>query len=159
MLTMTVYVVRDASGEYLTESGGRTPASNEAHEFATLFEAEDACERTSDQALAREVDDVLAQSVEEVDALHYEDTSHEGGFLAWVWRFPLALARTPGVLYVSWQRDCFAARCYHPDGCLMRLPEYADPRWRDEGMCIPEAEFERSRPRSSRERSDSNSPA
>ncbi len=51
---ITVYVVRDASGEYVSGSG-RTPASNEADEFETREEAEEACERATDAVLARQV--------------------------------------------------------------------------------------------------------
>lgn len=54
----TVYVVRDAAGEYIrdTGTGRRTPASNEAQEFATQKEAEAACTRASDRVLSREVE-------------------------------------------------------------------------------------------------------
>ena len=52
----TVYVVRDASGEYLGEGGRRTPASNEAREFDTLAEAQAARTRETDSVLAREVE-------------------------------------------------------------------------------------------------------
>lgn len=52
----TVYVVRDASGEYVGVNG-RTPASNEAMEFANHDDAADACERATDRVLAREADD------------------------------------------------------------------------------------------------------
>lgn len=52
----TVYVVRDASGEYLRASGKRTPASDEAHEFETREEAQAACERATDKVYAREVE-------------------------------------------------------------------------------------------------------
>jgi hypothetical protein len=51
-----VYVVRDASGEYLRGNGTRTPASNEAQEFETQEEAQAACERATDRVLARDVD-------------------------------------------------------------------------------------------------------
>lgn len=54
--TETVYVVRDASGEYISAKGGRTPASNEAREFETQDEAQAACERATDKVLAREVE-------------------------------------------------------------------------------------------------------
>lgn len=50
-----VYVVRDASGEYLAEKG-RTPASDEALEFESLEEAQSACERATDRVLVREVE-------------------------------------------------------------------------------------------------------
>jgi len=51
----TVYVVRDASGEYVSDRKGetRTPAADEAHEFATLEEATAACTRTTDVILSR----------------------------------------------------------------------------------------------------------
>jgi hypothetical protein len=53
----TVYVVRDASGEYLSgKHGGRTPAGDEAKEFATPEEAQAACERATDRVLSREVE-------------------------------------------------------------------------------------------------------
>jgi hypothetical protein len=52
----TVYVVRDASGEYIRENGKRTPASNEAKEFETREEAKAACERSTDKVLSREVE-------------------------------------------------------------------------------------------------------
>lgn len=39
MTETTVYVVRDASGEYVA-ANGRTPASDEAREFDTRDEAE-----------------------------------------------------------------------------------------------------------------------
>ncbi len=45
-----VYVVRDASGEYIREKG-RTPASNEAKEFETREKAEQACERATDRVI------------------------------------------------------------------------------------------------------------
>ena len=51
-----VYVVRDASGEYVSANGKRTPASNEACEFATREEAQAACERATDKVLSREVE-------------------------------------------------------------------------------------------------------
>jgi hypothetical protein len=52
----TVYVVRDAGGEYVRDAAGekRTPASNEAHEFATADEARAACTRATDEVLARD---------------------------------------------------------------------------------------------------------
>lgn len=52
--TETVYVVRDASGEYIRANGKRTPASNEAHEYGTREEAAAACERATDKVLSRE---------------------------------------------------------------------------------------------------------
>lgn len=54
----TVFVVRDASGEYLSgkSEGGRTPASNEAKEFETREEAQAACERSTDRVLSREAE-------------------------------------------------------------------------------------------------------
>lgn len=61
----TVYVVRDASGEYIrgrvNDDGdmvpvGRTPASNEACEFSTREEAQAACERATDKVLSREAE-------------------------------------------------------------------------------------------------------
>lgn len=52
----TVYVVRDASGEYIAANGKRTPASNEACEFETREEAQAACTRTTDKALSREAE-------------------------------------------------------------------------------------------------------
>lgn len=50
-----VYVVRDASGEYLRADGRRTPAGDEAAEFETEDEARGACERATDRVLSREV--------------------------------------------------------------------------------------------------------
>jgi hypothetical protein len=52
-----VYVVRDASGEYVRADGGRTPASNEAHEFESRADAQVACTRATDCVLTREVGD------------------------------------------------------------------------------------------------------
>lgn len=51
----TVYVVRDASGEYVRNEDGtkRTPASNEAYEFATAEDARAACSRATDKVLFR----------------------------------------------------------------------------------------------------------
>jgi len=49
-----VYVIRDASGEYLRPDGSRTPASNEAGEFETSEEAEEACTRSTDRVLKRD---------------------------------------------------------------------------------------------------------
>jgi hypothetical protein len=56
---MTVYVVRDASGEYLSGkfAGERTPASDEAQEFDTIEEAHAACERATDRVVKWEIDD------------------------------------------------------------------------------------------------------
>ena len=59
--TLTVYVVRDAAGEYVrdlsdaADAPARTPAGNEAMEFATEDEARDACRRSTDRVLSREV--------------------------------------------------------------------------------------------------------
>ena len=50
----TVYVVRDAAGEYLRAEGRRTPASNEAAEYETREEAQAACERATDRVIATE---------------------------------------------------------------------------------------------------------
>lgn len=44
-----VYVVVDASGEYLTVDGGRTPAADEAREYETHEEAAAACVRATDR--------------------------------------------------------------------------------------------------------------
>ncbi len=46
-----VFVVRDAAGEYLRADGSRTPASDEAHEFATAAEAAAACTRATDKVV------------------------------------------------------------------------------------------------------------
>jgi hypothetical protein len=57
--TTTVYVVRDASGEYIRDAKDekkRTPASNEAHEFETREEAQSACTRATDKVLSREAE-------------------------------------------------------------------------------------------------------
>ncbi len=53
-----VYVVRDASGEYVRDEEGttRTPASNEAYEFATREEAQAACSRATDNVYARDAE-------------------------------------------------------------------------------------------------------
>lgn len=51
-----VYVVRDASGEYLRADGSRTPASDEAQEFDGLVQAREACARASDRVLERETE-------------------------------------------------------------------------------------------------------
>lgn len=58
MKTTTVYIIRDATGEYLSGkyAGERTPASDEAMEYATREEAQEACERTTDRVLEREID-------------------------------------------------------------------------------------------------------
>ena len=55
--TETVYVVRDASGEYLSGkyAGERTPASDEAKEFSTHDDAQAACDRATDRVLIREI--------------------------------------------------------------------------------------------------------
>lgn len=59
--TVTVYVVRDASGEYVAEEGeyvsGRTPAASEAREFLVRAEAEVFCTRTTDRVLTRTVEE------------------------------------------------------------------------------------------------------
>lgn len=61
----TVYIVRDASGEYIrgriNDDGdmvpaGRTPASNEACEFASSEEARAACDRATDKVLSRDAE-------------------------------------------------------------------------------------------------------
>lgn len=58
MSSETVYVVRDASGEYVRNEEGtkRTTASNEAYEFADVEDAKAACTRATDKVLSREVD-------------------------------------------------------------------------------------------------------
>lgn len=61
--TETVYVVRDAAGEYLTPTGTRSPASDEAREFEAREEAAAACERGTDRVLSREVGDADAALV------------------------------------------------------------------------------------------------
>jgi hypothetical protein len=48
----TLYVVRDASGEYLASNGKRTPASK----FESREEAIAACERATDKVLEREAE-------------------------------------------------------------------------------------------------------
>ncbi len=55
--TTIVYVVRDAAGEYVSgkEGYGRTPASNEASEFETREQAEQACTRRTDRVFERTV--------------------------------------------------------------------------------------------------------
>jgi hypothetical protein len=52
----TVYVVRDASGEYVGANGKRTAAGNEAREFETREEALAACDRATDKVMSREVE-------------------------------------------------------------------------------------------------------
>ena len=52
----TVYVVRDAAGEYVRAGGRRTPASNEAQEFESFVAAQAACTRSTDVVLTREVE-------------------------------------------------------------------------------------------------------
>jgi hypothetical protein len=54
MKTETVYVVRDASGEYVRGDGSRTPCSDQAEEFETREEAEEARSRSTDRVLIRE---------------------------------------------------------------------------------------------------------
>lgn len=55
--TTQVYVVRDASGEYISgKHEGRTPASNEAKEFSTREDAQAACERATDKVLSRDAE-------------------------------------------------------------------------------------------------------
>lgn len=54
-----VYVVRDASGEYLAANGKRTPASDEAMEFETRDAALVACERSTDKILFRDGNDEM----------------------------------------------------------------------------------------------------
>lgn len=57
-----VYVVRDASGEYVRSTDDsadrprRTPAENEAMEFESIEEARAACRRGTDRVLSREID-------------------------------------------------------------------------------------------------------
>jgi hypothetical protein len=53
-----VYVVRDASGEYLSgkHEGERTPASDEAKQFGTREEAGAACERATDRVVEWDAD-------------------------------------------------------------------------------------------------------
>lgn len=53
--TETVYIVRDAAGEYIAANGKRTTASNEAREYDTRDEAKAACERATDRVLSRQV--------------------------------------------------------------------------------------------------------
>lgn len=55
--SQTVYVVRDASGEYIGEGGRRTPASDEAYEFETADIARGNCARATDRVLSREIDE------------------------------------------------------------------------------------------------------
>ena len=54
-VTTTVYVVRDAAGEYIT-AAGRSPASNEAIEYETREEAEASCTRATDRVLSRDAE-------------------------------------------------------------------------------------------------------
>jgi hypothetical protein len=58
MTSNMIYVVRDASGEYIRNAGTdrRTPASDQAQEFETQGEAETACTRATDRVLSREVE-------------------------------------------------------------------------------------------------------
>lgn len=58
MTTTTVYVVRDASGQYVKNDDGtsRTPASNEAHEFDTIEDGKAACTRATDKVLSRDAE-------------------------------------------------------------------------------------------------------
>lgn len=58
----TVYVVRDATGEYVrdaardgADSPSRTPARDEAQEFKTREDAQAACRRATDAVYAREM--------------------------------------------------------------------------------------------------------
>jgi hypothetical protein len=55
-MSESVYVVRDAGGEYLTAKGERRPASDEAAEYEDRQEAEAACTRATDRVLSREVE-------------------------------------------------------------------------------------------------------
>ncbi len=50
----TVYVVRDAAGEYVRDFEGekRTPASDEAYQFTDRDEAENARTRATDRVIA-----------------------------------------------------------------------------------------------------------
>ncbi len=53
----TVYVIRDAGGEYLGADGDWTPASDEAQEYETREEADEACEecdRNTAKVLSRD---------------------------------------------------------------------------------------------------------
>ena len=60
MTTTCVYVVRDASGEYVSvrDDGSvrRVPASDQATEFETRDEAQQYVERATDRVLEREVE-------------------------------------------------------------------------------------------------------
>lgn len=58
------YVVRDASGEYLSGKfeGQRTPAADEAKEFDSRDEAAAACTRATDRVLERDEDEDAEQS-------------------------------------------------------------------------------------------------
>ena len=54
-----VFVVRDASGEYIKNAGGdRTPSYIEAMEFDTLEAAQLAMTRTTDRVLTRKYETV-----------------------------------------------------------------------------------------------------
>lgn len=66
-MSKCVYVVRDASGEYLAAKGGRTPASDEAGEYESRQEAEAACTRATDRVLSREVEPLVTCCVCGVD--------------------------------------------------------------------------------------------
>jgi hypothetical protein len=50
-----VYVVCDASGEYLRANGTRTPASSEAYEYESYDDAAEACVRATDRVYKREI--------------------------------------------------------------------------------------------------------
>lgn len=55
----TVYVIRDAAAEYLRANGAWTPASNEAAEYETREEADQAlsdCGRSTARVLSREIE-------------------------------------------------------------------------------------------------------
>lgn len=52
----TVYAVVDAGGDYLTADGGRTPASDEAQEFDSREEAQEACDRGTDRVVSWETE-------------------------------------------------------------------------------------------------------
>lgn len=56
--TTTVYVVRDASGEYISghADSRRTPCSDEAREYESYDDALAATTRETDIVLSREVD-------------------------------------------------------------------------------------------------------
>ncbi len=57
-MNQTVYVVRDASGEYVRDEAGEdwTPASNEAYEFADRDSAAAACTRATAKVLIRDAE-------------------------------------------------------------------------------------------------------